>query len=175
MGWPVRVFPSLYVAFGKPTREYTIMAGFVAPYDIHAALELPDGRYQLVRPLWYQSDLLARRTVKVRDGFVHDKESVPWFLPITYIWLAVKARASRAGTLHDWLYAVQRVENLNVPRSLADAVYHEAAAFDGNNRLTRWVKWAGVRLGGSGSYESGPRRFQVNGNDRRKGRRNGRA
>ena len=149
------------------------VSGFLAPYDALDSRELPDGRFQLLAPLWYQSDALGGRIITVRKGFVNDKESVPWYMPITYIWLAVKARASRAGTVHDWLYAVHKVGDpelgtLEVPQELADAVYHEAAEFDGNNRATRFVKWVGVRVGGAGSYTSGPSRFQVNGNDQRR-------
>lgn len=147
------------------------MARFVAPHDFLDTRELPDGRVQLLAALWYQSDLLGGRMVKVREGFVNDKESVPWWLPITYVWLAVKRKANRAGTVHDWLYATHGAEDLKVPRKLADAVYHEAAAFDGNEGFVRWIKWAGVRVGGASSYESGPRRFQVNGNDRRQQRK----
>lgn len=144
------------------------MSGFVAPYDTWDARELPDGRYQLLQPLWYQSDLLGGRIIKLREGFVNDKESVPWWLPITYVWLAVKRKASRAGSVHDWLFATHKVEDLEVSFELANAVYHEAAALDGNGRIVRWVKWAGVSVGGRSSYESGPRRFQINGNDRRR-------
>lgn len=144
------------------------MARFVVPYDTLDVRDLPDGRFQILRPLCYQSDLLGGRIVRVREGFVFDKESVPWWLPLTYIWLAVKGKAGRAGTIHDWVYAVHKVEDLEVPRDLADAVYHEATALDGNNRLTRWVKWAGVRIGGTKAYKTGPKRFQVNGNDRRR-------
>ena len=146
------------------------MAGFVKPYDTFDSRELPDSRVQLLAALWFQSDLLGGRIVKLREGFVNDKESVPWWLPITYVWLAVKRKASRAGAVHDWLFATHRVEDLDVPFELANAVYHEAAAFDGNGRVVRWVKWVGVSIGGRSSYESGPRRFQVNGNDRRQRR-----
>lgn len=143
------------------------MSRFVKPYDTYDSRELPDGRLQLLAPLWYQSDLLGGRIVKVREGFVNDKESVPWWLPITYVWLAVKRKASRAGGVHDWLFATHKVEDLEVSFELANAVYHEAAALDGNGRIVRWVKWAGVRVGGARAYASGPKRFQVNGNDRR--------
>ena len=148
------------------------MSRFVAPYDTFDSRELPDGRVQHLRPLWYQSDLLGGRIVKLREGFVNDKESIPWYFPILYVWLAVKRKASRGGAVHDWLYAVHKVGDprlgtLEVSQELADAVYHEAAALDGNGWFVRWVKWAGVRLGGARSYKSGPTRFQVNGNDRR--------
>lgn len=149
------------------------MSRFVSPHDRLDSRELPDGRVQLLAPLWYQSDLLGGRIVKVREGFVNDRESVPWYLPLLYVWLAVKRKASRAGTIHDWLTQTQKVGDaalgcLDVPRWLTDAVYHEAAALDGNGRFTRWVKWAGVRIGGASAYTSGPARFQINGNDRRK-------
>ena len=144
------------------------MSGFVEPYETLDSRDLPDGRFQLLAPLWYRSNLLGGRIVKVSKGFVNDKESVPWWLPITYVWLAVKRKASRAGGIHDWLFATHKVEDLPVSFELANAVYHEAAAFDGNGRVVRWMKWAGVSIGGRSSYESGPSRFQVNGNDRRR-------
>src|SRR3972149_5608803 len=127
----------------EPRGGTPAVSEFLRPHDRLKSMELPDGRAQLPAPLWYQSDLLGGRVVKVRQGFVNDRESIPWYFPVLYVWLAVKAKASRAGTVHDWIYQVHKVENLEVPQALADGVYHEAAALDGNNRLTRWVKWAG--------------------------------
>lgn len=126
-------------------------------------------RFQLLSPLWYESDVLGGRVVKAPSGFIYDKESVPRWLPILHAWLA--GTASRAGTIHDRLYQNHKVQDLVVPRSLADQVYWEATGIDGNSWPKRWVKWVGVRLGGGGSYESGPSRFQVLGNDRRRGKR----
>jgi hypothetical protein len=144
-------------------------ARFLPPWDVLDLRELPGGRYRLLRPLWYQSAVLGGRVVRVREGFLFDKESVPWWLPILYVWLAVRGKASRAGAVHDWLTAVHRVEDLPVTRALADRVYREAARVDGNGALTSWVKWLGVRLGGAESWRTGPARFRRFGNDRRTG------
>lgn len=155
------------------------MSRFIPPYDVLDSRELPDGRIQLLASLWYQSDILGGRIVRVREGFVNDEESIPWYAPLLYIWLKVVNHASRSGVVHNWLYQTHRVggrradvglhdlSDLKVPRGLADAVYHEAAALDGNGSAARFTKWAGVRVGGLWAYRSGPRRFQVNGNDRR--------
>ena len=145
------------------------MSRFVRPYDRLELRELSTDRFQLLSPLWYESDLLGKRVIKVPLGFIYDRESIPRWLPIIYAWLA--GTASRAGTIHDRLYQIRSVQDFVVPRQLADAVYYEAAEVDGNSWPKRWVKWLGVRIGGAGAYASGPSRFQVLGNDRRRGSR----
>ena len=142
------------------------MARFVGPHDQLDFRELSPDRFQLLAPLWYESDVLGGRVVKLMTGFVFDRESIPRWLPLIYAWLA--GTASRAGAVHDWLTQNHKVEDLPVERAMADAVYFEAAQVDGNGWLKRWAKWIGVRLGGIRSWTTGPSRFQLVGNDRRR-------
>ena len=141
------------------------MARFVPPNDVLDQRELGPDRFQLLAPLWYDSDVLGGRVVKVAKGFVYDLESIPRWLPWTYAWLA--GTASRAGAVHDWLAQVHKVGDFSVDRAVADAVYYEATGVDGNGWLKRWIKWLGVRVGGAAAWASGPSRFRVIGNERR--------
>ena len=142
------------------------MARFVVPHDQLDFRELGPDRFQLLAPLWYESDVLGGRVVKLMTGFVFDRESIPRWLPLIYAWLA--GTASRAGAVHDWLTQTHKVEDLPVERAMADATYFEAAQVDRNGWLKRWAKWVGVRLGGVRSWNTGPSRFQIVGNDRRR-------
>ena len=142
------------------------MARFVAPNDALDQRELGVDRFQLLAPLWYESDVLGGRIVKIPKGFIYDRESIPRWLPWIYAWLA--GTASRAGAVHDFLTQTHKVEDLPVERPMADATYYEAAGVDGNGRVKRWVKWLGVRVGGFRSWNTGPSRFQTVGNDRRR-------
>lgn len=144
------------------------MARFVAPHDQLDYRELGQDRFELLAPLWYESGVLGGRIVKLAKGFVFDRESIPRWLPLIYAWLA--GTASKAGAVHDWLTQTHKVEDLPVERPMADAVYFEASGVEGNGRFKRWFKWLGVRLGGSSSWNTGPSRFQVLGNDRRQRR-----
>lgn len=141
------------------------MARFVAPHDHLRIEELEQDHFRLLAPLWYESELLGGRTVKVPAGFVTDRESVPRWLPLVYA--IFSGTASRAGVIHDFLYQTHKVQDLEVPRRASDAVYYEATVLDQNPGWKRWLKWLGLRIGGGGAYASGPRRFQVNGNERR--------
>lgn len=144
------------------------MARFVPPHDTLDYRELATDRYELLAPLWYQSDVLGGRIVKLAKGFVFDRESIPRWLPLIYAWLS--GTASKAGAVHDWLTQTHKVEDLPVERPMADAVYFEASKVQGNGWFKRWVKWLGVRVGGASSWNTGPSRFQVLGNDRRQRR-----
>ena len=141
------------------------MARFVAPQDHLQIEEIGQDQFRLLAPLWYESDLLGGRVVKVPAGVVTDRESVPRWLPLVYALFS--GTASRAGVIHDRLYQIHKVQDLEVPRRLADAVYYEAIALDQNPGWKRWIKWVGVRIGGMGAYASGPQRFQEHGNDHR--------
>lgn len=145
------------------------MSRFVAPHDHLKFEELGQDQYRLLAPLWYESDVLGGRTVKVPAGFITDRESVPRWLPLAYAMFS--GTASRAGVVHDRLYQLHKVQDLEVSRRLGDAVYYEANALDQVVGWKRWLKWLGLRIGGAGSYASGPRRFQENGNERRHGLR----
>lgn len=143
-----------------------MMAQFVPPHDQLDFRELGRDRFRLLAPLWFQSDVLGGRIVKAAIGFIFDRESIPRWLPILYAWLA--GTASRGGAIHDWLTQTHKVGDLAITRAQANAVYREAAQADGNGLTTRWAKWVGVSLGGRASWRSGPTRFQVVGNERRK-------
>lgn len=142
------------------------MSRFVAPHDHLQIEEIEQDRFRLLAPLWYESDALGGRTVRVPAGFVTDRESVPRWLPLIYA--VFSGTASRAGVIHDRLYQCHKVQDLEVSRRLADAVYYEANALDQNPGWKRWLKWLGLRIGGGSAYASGPQRFQDNGNDRRR-------
>lgn len=142
------------------------MARFVAPHDRLQIEEVGQDQFRLLAPLWYESDLLGGRTVKVPAGFVTDRESVPRWLPLAYALFA--GTASRAGVLHDWLYQVHRVRDLEVPRRLADALYYEANGLDQAPGWKRSIKWLFLRLFGGSAYAGGPARFRENGNERRR-------
>ena len=145
------------------------MSRFVAPHDHLQIEELAQDRFKLLAPLWYESDLLGGRTVKVPTGFITDRESVPRWLPLAYA--VFSGTASRAGVIHDRLYQLHKVQDLEVSRRLSDAVYYEANALDQVSGWKRWLKWVGLRIGGGSAYASGPQRFQDNGNERRHGLR----
>lgn len=141
------------------------MARFAAPHDHLRIEELGQDQFRLLTPLWYESELLGGRTVKVPAGFGTDRESVSRWLPLAYA--IFSGTASRSGVIHDRLYQTHKVQDLHVSRRMADAVYYEANALDQNPGWKRWLKWVGLRIGGAGAYASGPARFQANGNERR--------
>lgn len=142
------------------------MARFVAPYDHLKVEELSQDCFRLLVPLWYESSLLGGRILKVPAGFVTDRESIPRWLPLVYALFS--GTASRSGVLHDWLYQVHRVQELEVSRKLADDLYYEANVLDGNRWWQRSMKWLGLRIGGGSAYRNGPERFQCHGNERRR-------
>lgn len=144
------------------------MARFVAPHDHLQFEELAEDRFKLLAPLWYESEMLGGRTVKVPAGFITDRESIPRWLPLAFA--IFSGTASRAGVIHDFLYQTHKVEDLDVSRRMADAVYYEANGLDQNPFWKRWLKWLGVRIGGMFGYASGPRRFQES-NERRQVKR----
>ena len=144
------------------------MARFVSPHDRLLIEELSQDSFKILAPLWFESDLLGGRVIKVPEGFISDRESIPRWLPIFYALLA--GTASRAGVVHDRLYQLHKVVDLDVSRKLADAVYYEANALDQNPGWKRWLKWLGLRIGGALAYKSGPSRFQTDNDRRRKPR-----
>lgn len=144
------------------------MSRFVAPHDHLQLEEIGQDRFKLLAPLWYESDVLGGRIVKVPAGYITDRESVPRWLPLAYALFS--GTASRAGVIHDRLYQLHKVCDLDIPRRLADAVYYEANGLDQNPGWKRWLKWFGLRIGGAAAYASGPMRFLAN-NEQRRGSR----
>ncbi len=112
--------------------------------------ESRDGRgtRELLGMLAYQSDVAGRIFVAPK-GFVTDFASVPR-IPVAY--LLTGGCADQAAVIHDWLYTSHEVD-----RAMADAVFREAVAL-GNPGWRAWLMWAGVRIGGGGSWEApGPK------------------
>ena len=103
-----------------------------------------DKRWVLLAPLWYKSDLLDTWIVKVPTGFDTDFGSVPR-LPFMF-WL-LGDRGHAAAVVHDYLY-----RTANVSRAKADAIFHEALRADGEDAVSSWLMWTGVRVGGWAAY-----------------------
>lgn len=119
------------------------MSGFLNRPDLEAASDQDDGKWTLMKPLVYVSDV-ARRTFTVPAGFQTDLASVPR-LPVVY-WLAGDT-SSAAAVVHDYLYSTHLVD-----RATADAVLREASQCTGVPGWRRWLMWAGVRLGGGSHW-----------------------
>ncbi len=118
------------------------MAHFLTDLEVKAQ---PDGRWVLLVPLVYKSDVPGVGYVSVPGGFDTDFASVPR-LPFMY-WL-LGDRANHAAVIHDYLYRTALV-----PRATADQVFREAAAVEGVNVVARWAMWGGIRIGGWAAYD----------------------
>lgn len=103
------------------------------------------GTWRLIDPLAYESDV-AQTIFVVPADFITDLASVPR-LPFTYLLTGGIGHA--AAVVHDMLYTTQEV-----PRAMADAVFKEALAVLGVPGYQSWLMWAGVRIGGGGSWDS---------------------
>jgi len=101
------------------------------------------GTWRLTVPLLYQSDV-ASTIIAVPVGFETDFSSVPR-IPLVYE--AVGDIAHAAAVVHDYLYTTG-----DVPRSMADAIFKEAAQVSGVSGWRAWILWAGVRIGGASHY-----------------------
>ena len=123
------------------------MSRFLTSLDMRDNEGIADGKWVLLAPLVYESDV-AGRVITVPAGFPTDLASVPR-LPVIYSLCGNVAR--RAAVLHDYLYTSGRES-----RSMADAVFKEASAVIGVPALVRWLMWAGVRIGGGSHYTSTP-------------------
>jgi hypothetical protein len=122
------------------------MSRFLTPLRIERIEDTSrDGRgtWKLLGPLVYQSDF-AGITVTVPPGFVTDLASVPR-LPFAYLLTGGMGHA--AAVIHDALYTGHQVE-----RVTADEVFHEALLVLGISKPQAWLMWAGVRVGGGGSW-----------------------
>ena len=108
---------------------------------------LNDGKWKLLKPLVYESDIL-KRAVTVPEGFITDFASVP---RIPVIYAMVGNCSHRAAVIHDYLYRINPIPE--VTRKIADAVFDEAMSVKAIPKWRRWMMWVGVRLGGRGSYK----------------------
>lgn len=123
------------------------MSRFLTPPDMRDNEGLADGRWVLLAPLVYESDV-AGRVITVPAGFPTDLASVPR-LPLVYSLCGGVAR--RPAVVHDYLYTSGRAT-----RSVADAVFREASEVIGVPAWVRWLMWAGIRVGGSSHYAASP-------------------
>lgn len=102
------------------------------------------GTWQLLNLFAYRSEV-ADTVFVVPKGFVTDFASVPR-IPVAF--LLTGDCAHEAAVIHDWLYTSHEVD-----RATADAVFREAVEL-GNPGWRAWLMWAGVRLGGGGSWDA---------------------
>ena len=124
------------------------MSRFTSELDVR---ELPDGKWRLLAPLVYESDLIG--TVTVPAGFVTDLASVPR-LPFVFWFYGDRAR--KPAVVHDAIY-----QQGSHPRDVADEVFAEAMQALGIAAWTRGPMWAAVRLFGWSAYRSGDARREA--------------
>lgn len=87
------------------------------------------------------------RPVFVPRGFVTDGPSIPRFL---WVILPVWGSWSRAGVLHDYLCCLIAAGRPHVEapsRTVADRLFYASMLDIGVGRFTRWMLYAGVRIG----------------------------
>lgn len=123
------------------------MSRFLSRCVLELADDQDDGKWILVQPLLYQSDV-ALETFTVPAGFRTDLASVPR-LPLVY-W-ACGSCANEAAVVHDFLYGARLVD-----RATADAVLLEASAVTGVPWLRRTLMYWGVRLFGASHWAPAP-------------------
>jgi hypothetical protein len=119
------------------------MSQFLTKLVVEVADIADDGKWIVVQPLVYQSDV-AKRTIMVPIGFQTDFASVPR-LPLIY--MLCGNTSNEAATIHDYLYSSHLVD-----RETADAVLREASAVTNVPAWRRWMMWAGVRVGGGSHW-----------------------
>ena len=99
------------------------------------------GRWRLLASLVWQ-DEADGIVIQVPEGYCTDLFSVPrvlwWLFPRDH-------RGRRAAALHDYVYSDLQGR---FTRAEADRIFRRALAWCGVGPITRWVMWAGVRLGG---------------------------
>jgi hypothetical protein len=124
------------------------MSRFRTPLDLRRIEDTSrDGRgtWELLAPLVYESDL-AGITICAPTGFVTDLASVPR-LPFAYLLTGGVGHA--AAVIHDCLYTGHQVT-----RAVADDIFHEALLVLGVSKWQAGLMWAGVRVGGGGSWDA---------------------
>lgn len=123
------------------------MSQFTTPLE----LEFIDGRtWKVTEPFVYDVGALGSwETISVPAGFVTDFASIPrglWnLLPPTGLY-------AKAAVLHDYLYrggtTMYFDHDKPVTRARADAIFYEAMGVLGVMWWSKWLVYAGVRLGG---------------------------
>ena len=119
------------------------MAKFLSPLEV---TQRPDGRWVLLAPFIYRSDIAGVGGIHVPTGFDTDFASVPR-LPFMF-WL-LGDRGHKAAVIHDYLYRTALVS-----RAMADRAFHEALQVSGEDSVSSWLMWTGVRVGGWASYDT---------------------
>jgi hypothetical protein len=124
------------------------MSRFLTPLRLERIEDTSaDGRgtWRLLTDLVYESDLIGG-TVTAPCGMVTDLASVPR-LPGAYLLAGGLGHA--AAVIHDALYT-----NHVTTRTMADDVFYEALRVLGVSGFQAWLMWAGVRVGGGGSWDA---------------------
>lgn len=117
------------------------MSAFTTPLE----LEYLDGlTWRLTAEFDFASDTLER-IVRVPVGFVTDFASIPRLL-----WNILPPTGSygKAAVIHDMLYQHPECLTPAVTRLQADRTLREGMIALGTGRVTRWLIFAGVRVGG---------------------------
>ena len=103
------------------------------------------GRMWLIEsPLVYESDIPDVGTITVPAGFICDMNSIPRFL----WWISPPTDFPEAGVIHDFGYRYKLW-----PRQTVDAIYREALEVLGAGGFRRFLRYWGVRIGGSSAYK----------------------
>jgi hypothetical protein len=97
----------------------------------------------LEAPLVYESVVLDT-IVAVPAGFICDLNSIPRI----FWWLSPPTDFPEAGVVHDFGYRYKLW-----PRETVDAVYREALDVTGAGAVRRFLRYWGVRIGGSSAYK----------------------
>lgn len=100
---------------------------------------IKDGLWKLHAEFVYESDLIPE-TIIVPVGFVTDLATV---LRLPLIYLAAANTLTKAAVIHDWLY-----QQCKLKRSVADAIFLEAAKASGASMLRGYPMYLMVRMFG---------------------------
>ena len=117
------------------------MAKFLTRLKVENADNADDGKWVVVSPLIYQSDVLGQ-TITVPTGFQTDFASVP---RVPFIFEFFGDTSVEAAVIHDWLYTPPHE---GVSRIEADDVLYEASKITDVPFWRRYGIFLGVRFGG---------------------------
>jgi hypothetical protein len=121
------------------------MSAFLTPLRVEEVDEGDPPLWRLLEPLRYESDLIGG-VLEVPADFLTDFASVPRW-PLMH--MVVAGKGNRAAVVHDFLYS----SGLH-PREACDQVFAEALTACGYSRLTVWLMYRGVRIGGASHFNA---------------------